>query len=121
MGSALWGSLKASDKQPPTNIVNADIIVTEEIHDGTTKKTVVHADTTPAPGARVKFKPVDQRTATTAKAISEAPPSDHTDLVGDDIGAAPSRQPKGAAGRPRLHSSNAQKQRAYRERMKAGG
>ncbi len=114
MGSALWNSLRASDKQPPTNIVNADVIVVEDVLDGHTKTTVVKTDTTPPPGPRPKFKPVGD-TLDTPKAISDAPPSGNLDLVGDDAGVSPEKR---SAGRPRLHASNAVKQKAYRDRVK---
>lgn len=120
MGSTLWNSLKAGEKQPPTNIVNADVIVVEETQDGssTTKRTVT--DTTPRAGERVRFKPVDALDhRMSAKQISEAPPSDNFDLVGDDISAPPAAR-TGSAGRPRLHSNNAEKQRAYRARKTNG-
>lgn len=115
MGSGLWNSLKAGEKQPPTNIVNADIIVVEEINDGQSTRKVVTTDTTPQPLAvRPKFKPAAALPAIEQPvAQSKAAPSNNFDLVGDDIGMPP--EPK-RIGRPRLYPSNAAKQAAYRER-----
>lgn len=106
-------------KSAPVNVVNDDVKIVEEIDGGA--KTVVR-DTTPPPGARPKFKPVERSAIQAYSPEGDDTPSDNFDLVGDDIGApAVIRNP---AGRRRLYPNDAAKQAAYRERKaqeKQGG
>lgn len=116
MASALWKTLKQATPQAPTNVVNGDILVVEEIQGG---ERTVTADTRALPtGARPKFKPVERsepyQPPVERQPVREAP-SNNFDLVGDDIGAPPSTV---KPGRPRLYPTNAQRQQAYRDRKK---
>jgi hypothetical protein len=124
MASEMFKALRAAAPQAPTNIVNGDVLVVEEIQGAgevSASKTVM-ADTVPrfARGPRPKFKPVDAShvfVPPVEEEVVREVPSNNYDLVGDDIGAMPEPEAtRKKPGRVRLHSNNAQRQKAYRER-----
>jgi hypothetical protein len=125
MASEMFKALKASAPQAPTNIVNGDVLVVEEIQGAgeVSAARSVMADTVPraAAGPRPKYKPVDA-SHVFVPPVEEEParevPSNNYDLVGDDIGAMPEPETtrRKKPGRVPLYSTNAQRQKAYRER-----
>lgn len=110
------------------NVVNGDIKIVEEIDTSDGRRVVTAVDTAPqGPSVRPKYKPIDPaartqldaETRAAAAAKANPPPSNNFDLVGDDMGASPAQRDAAAkTGRPRLYPTDADRQRAYRERQK---
>lgn len=120
---------QAAQPEAPINIVNGDVQIVEliqgagDVHAGVK----VLTDTTPRQqGPRPKFKPVDPSYAASVVDIADdiedyrpentAPPSDNFDLVGD-IDSKPKRNVRGG-GRKRIYATNAERQKALRDRKK---
>lgn len=111
MASALWNKLKQAQKIAPVNVVNGDLEITVIDESGAITTERVNAAPLRDPGERrVKFRPLEKQDH----------PADNSDLVGDIIITAKTKRPSTGGGRPRLYPNNAEKQRAYRARLKQG-
>ncbi len=117
MASALWKTLQRAEKVAPTNVVNGDLQITT-IEDNGASSTEYVGVTPPAsvPRERPRFAPLEQQSF----------PSDNMDLVGDldempSNVTPPPRAPRDTSrnGRPRKFMTNAERQKAYRERQAA--